>query len=73
MRCKQEAIARRKLKDLPFHLIFQFTAQAKDKFMAGVRHTAWSAVGIALKREQKGLDPANELLTSQSLKHTARE
>src|SRR6266508_5040938 len=73
MRGKQKTISGGKLIDLPLHLILQFTAQAKNKFMSGMCHTARSAVRIALKRKQKRLHPANKSLAAQSFKDTARE
>src|SRR5215208_3208325 len=70
---KEKAITSGKLKNLPLYLIFQLAAQAKDKLMSGVRHGAWSTVRVALKRKQKRLHPANELLASQPFKDTPRK
>ncbi len=59
--------------DLPLHLVFQFTAQAENKFMPGVRHGARPAVGAVFQRQQERFHPANKLLATQPFENATAE
>ena len=73
LRRKEKAIARVQLEDLALHLIFQFPAQTKNKFVSGMRHTARTTVRVALQCKQKRFHPSDKTLTTQTFKYAPRK